>query len=117
MVLLSTIVRKRCKPDAFVRMARIILGDSDKYEDDLIEIRWFPRRDDKYLEITRKPIKSDDGYDSFSGDNPTTMEVNGKIIRHHGEHTLITTHMEKLVEAKGELPYLNDTTNEEDDDE
>lgn len=117
MVLLSSIRRKRCRPEAFVRMARIILGDATKYEDELIEIQWFPRRDDKYLEITRKPIKSDDGYDSFSGDNPTTMEVNGKVIRHHGEHTLITTHMEKLVEAKGELPYLDDMNTKEVEDE
>lgn len=115
----SEVIPKRCRPDDFVRMALIVLGDLEFYEDELIEIVHLRhRRADDFLEITRKPM-SQNGieYTELNCDNPVTMVADGKIIRHHGEHLYLTVHLEKLVEDKGERPYLSNRTNKEGDDE
>lgn len=116
----SEITPKRCRPSDFVRMASIVLGDAEYYEDELIEIRNEPRSDDKMFEITRKPISQNGTpYTELLVDNPVTMRYKGSIIRHHGEHIYLTAHLEKLVEAKGECQYLTDRTDNTkgDDDE
>lgn len=114
----SEINPKRCRPDDFVRMASIVLGDSEFYEDDLIQISNEPRSSDMMFEITRKPISQNGTpYTELLVDNPVTMRYKGSIIRHHGEHIYLTEHLEKLVEAKGERPYLTDMNNKEADDE
>lgn len=114
----SQIIKKRCRPDDFVRMALIILGDLKVYEDELVEIRNESRRSGQFLEITRKPMsKNGSEENELRVDNPVTMVSDGEIIRHHGEHLYLTTHLEKLVENMGELPYPTNRTNKEDEDE
>lgn len=80
------------KPDEFVRLALSILGDNERYEDDKISIRRdVPGLD---LEIERKPMP--EIAPELSGTNPVTMVMKGEIIRHHGEHCYLVTHMLEL---------------------
>lgn len=112
----SEVHQKRCRPDAFARMALLVLGDENKYEDELIEIKRRVMYGEDYLDITRKPMSQNGTeYTELLVDNPVTMLHKGKIIRHHGEHTYLTEHLEKLVDNLGIFPYLYNTTNKEDD--
>lgn len=77
----------RCEPEEFMRLALLVLGDKLTYRDEVIEINHRPMRGDNYYEVVR-----------VSNTNPTTMQVNGKVIRHHGEHIHLTKHLQKLVE-------------------
>lgn len=77
----------RCEPTEFMRMALLVLGDELKYKDEVIAIKRNPLRNDDFIGVIR-----------VSNNNPVTMQVNGKVIRHHGEHIHLTKHLQKLVD-------------------
>lgn len=92
---IHTMVPKNISKEDFVALALKILGDADHYEDDLIKIT--RDRDYDELEIVRKPIP--DRASHLLSENPTTVMLKGKIIRHHGDHAYIAPHMEELAAA------------------
>lgn len=70
----------------FVALAEQILtrlGSSGEYEDHVIRIG--SDSDVKYIYWQ-------------ANNNPTTMWKDGNVIRHHGEHIYLTSHMKSLLE-------------------
>lgn len=86
---------KYMEPKEFVDMAMCIIGDNQKYEDEIVIIEKKPFAACNDFQITRKsmPHISKD----LTVTNPVTMVYDGKIIRHHGEHIYLVEHMESLV--------------------
>jgi hypothetical protein len=84
----------------FVELANRILGDEDKYEDSVVLIQ--KNYSGLDLQVTRKPMP--DIAEHLRVRNPTTMVMNGEIIRHHGEHEYLVPHMESLLERKMKGP-------------
>jgi hypothetical protein len=87
------------KPEAFVNLAYSILDTADVYEDSRVRIRRnFNGLD---LEIYRKSMS--DVSPDLSGGNPVTMVSKGEIIRHHGEHCWLVTHMMQVDLDKNKI--------------
>lgn len=76
----------------FVNLALSILGNSDRYEDEILSIKRNYNGLD--LEIERKPMPGVS--EELRGSNPVTMVMGGDIIRHHGEHCYLTVHMMRI---------------------
>lgn len=84
-----------CSREEFVQLALRILGDSQKYEDDILLIEKEPFASCVDFQITRKEMHPTN---HLRVSNPVTMVKDGKIIRHHGEHIYLVPHMKRLVE-------------------
>jgi len=82
------------EPKKFIELAEQILGDKEFYEDDKCIICRYKLHIG--LEITRKEMPEISDYLRVT--NPTTIVMNGRIIRHHGEHKYLVEHFEKLCE-------------------
>lgn len=92
--------QERMDGEDFVELAYEILGkfQVSRYEDDLLEIR--ANYNGLDLEITRKAQDvdaSDPRVGHLRVSNPTTMVMDGDIIRHHGEYTYLVPRMKELV--------------------
>lgn len=79
----------------FVALAKRVLGDQDRFEDDLLVIR--RNYNGLGLEIERKSMPQHGSHLDVT--NPTTMVTkDGEIIRHHGEHCYLS---ERLLTLAG----------------
>lgn len=96
------------KADEFVEKALFILesrgekvsnlmGNGSIYEDDLMIVRSGYNGLD--LEITRKKMNVDGFPELAETSNPVTMVLEGKVIRHHGEHWHLMDHVDELCQA------------------
>lgn len=94
---MSDFPREWMSPIDFVNMAKLILGDNKKYEDDIIIIDSEPFASRNELIITRKALTEGD---HLRVSNPVTMVYDKEIIRHHGEHCYLVPHMKNLIKEK-----------------
>ena len=95
---------ERLDRDDFVALAKRVLDQRATtrygqrfYSDDVIEIA--ENYNGLDLEITRqaRPEAAGTPDDHLRVSNPTTMVMNGEIIRHHGEHVYVVPHLKALA--------------------